>query len=68
MSISTDSGLQKAIRQAIQDNKEISYPIIGTKGLLVRIRPKNGKATVDFRHRYTPHHRQTPLYDFGAVS
>lgn len=53
MSISTDSGLQKAIRQAIQDNKEISYPIAGTKGLLVRIRPKNGKATVDFRHRYT---------------
>ncbi len=53
MSISTDSGIQKAIRQAIQDNKEISYPIIGAKGLLIRIRPKNGKVTVDFRHRYT---------------
>lgn len=53
-SIKTDTQIQKAIKQIIKSGKQGSFPIVGYKGLELRVRPtKNNSATADFRHRYT---------------
>jgi len=53
--IKLDSQIQKAIKETIQAGKTISYPIVGYKGLEVRIRPHKNEldAAIDFRHRYS---------------
>ena len=53
--VSTDTQVKRAIKEAVQTGKAVSYPIAGYKGLEVRIRPHKDSpdATADFRHRYT---------------
>ena len=53
--VSTDTQVKRAIKEAVQAGKAVSYPIAGYKGLEVRIRPhkEGADATSDFRHRYT---------------
>ncbi|WP_440824777.1 tyrosine-type recombinase/integrase [Psychrobacter cryohalolentis] len=53
--VSTDTQIKRAIKEAVQADKAVSYPIAGYKGLEVRIRPhkESADATSDFRHRYT---------------
>lgn len=53
--VSTDTQIKRAIKEAVQAGKAVSYPIAGYKGLEVRIRPhkEGADATSDFRHRYT---------------
>ncbi len=53
--VSTDTQVKRAIREVVQADKTVSYPIAGYKGLEVRIRPnkEGADATSDFRHRYT---------------
>ena len=53
--VSTDTQVKRAIKEAVQADKAVSYPIAGYKGLEVRIRPhkESADATSDFRHRYT---------------
>ncbi len=50
MTISTVTGIEKAIRDAKKNNTEVRKRIIGFAGLTLRVRP-NG--TAEFRHRYT---------------
>ena len=53
--VSTDTQVKRAIREVMQADRTVSYPVAGYKGLEVRIRSnKDGAdATSDFRHRYT---------------
>ncbi|SUD92070.1 tyrosine-type recombinase/integrase [Psychrobacter phenylpyruvicus] len=53
--ITTITQIEKAIKQAIKDGKTTIKPLIGYKGLELRIRPHKDRtdATADFRHRYT---------------
>ena len=53
--VSTDTQVKRAIREVVQADKTVSYPVAGYKGLEIRIRPhkEGADATADFRHRYT---------------